>query len=127
MLLDKKSFINVPFQSTKYGKKELRVDNKKRKLSEMCIVQHVEMKSVYFSTNETTSFYECEKPAVTFWIFPLGNKNRQLCCLAVMEHIALQERRVATTRTHHLFWWNFSANHNQAPVPKKVEVSPNME
>ena len=56
------------------------------------------------------------KLAATFWIFLLGTKNRQLCCLAVMEHIALQERRVATTKkkSHLHFWRNFSANHNQA-------------
>ena len=27
----------------------------------MCIVQHVEMKCVYISTNKTTSFYDCKK------------------------------------------------------------------
>ena len=31
-----------------------------------------------------------------------------------MEHIALQERRVATTKDHIHFWRNFSANRNQA-------------
>ena len=40
MLPDKQIFINVPFQSTKYGKKYER-------LSEMCIVPHVETKSVF--------------------------------------------------------------------------------
>ena len=45
---------------------------------------------------------------------PFRTKNRHLCCLAVMEHIALQERRVATTRSHLHFLRNSSANHNQA-------------
>ena len=31
------------------------------RLSEMCIVQHVEFKSVYISTKKTTSFYDCKK------------------------------------------------------------------
>ena len=31
-----------------------------------------------------------------------------------MEHIALQERRVTTTKNHLLFWGIFSANYNQA-------------
>ena len=67
MLPDKQMFINVPFQSTKYGKKELCVTTKYEKLSEMCIVQHVEMKKfVYISTNKTTSFYDC--------------KNCKTCC-----------------------------------------------
>ena len=34
---------------------------KYERLSEMCIVQHVEMKSVYISTNKTNSFYDCKK------------------------------------------------------------------
>ena len=43
MLPDKQIFINVPFQSTKYGKKELCVwTTKYERLSEMCIVQHVQ-------------------------------------------------------------------------------------
>ena len=38
---------NVPFQSTKYRKKEFCVENKYERLSEMCFVQHVEKKSVF--------------------------------------------------------------------------------
>ena len=86
------------------------------KLSEMCIVQHVEMKSVFtfqpikqlFSTTVKSA-----KPAVTFWILLLRTKNRHFCCLVVTVHIALPERRVAITRSHLHFWRNFSANHNQ--------------
>ena len=85
---------NVPFRSTKYEKKELSVDNKVRSLSEKCIVQHVEMKSVFtfqpkkrlVSTNVKTA-----KPPATFWKFLLHTKNRLLCCLAVMIHNVLQE------------------------------------
>ena len=90
---------------------------KYEKLSEMCIVQHVEMKSVFtFQPMKrlVSTTVKSAKPVVTFWIFLLRAKNRQLCCLAVMEQNALQERRVAITRSHLLFWWNFSANHNQA-------------
>ena len=43
----KQLLLNVPFQSTKYGKKELCVDNKVRETLEMCIVQHVDLKSVF--------------------------------------------------------------------------------
>ena len=34
---------------------------KYERLWEMCIVQHVELKSVYISTNKTTNFYGCKK------------------------------------------------------------------
>ena len=87
------------------------------RLSEMCIFQHVEMKSVFtFQPIKrlVSTTTKSAKPDATFWIFFLVTKNRQLCCLAVMEHIVLQERRVAITKNHLRFWINFSTNHNQA-------------
>ena len=90
---------------------------KYERLSEMFIVQHVEMKSVFtFQPIKSLVFttVKSAKPAATSWIFLLRTKNRQLCCLAVTVHIALQERRVATTKDHLHFWRNSSANHNQA-------------
>ena len=87
------------------------------RLLEMCIVQHVEMKSVFtFQPIKwiVSTTVKSAKPAVTFWIFLLRTKNRQLCCLVVTAHIVLQERRVAVTRSHLHIWRNFLANHNQA-------------
>ena len=85
----------------------------------MCIVQHVEMKSVFtFQPIKqlVSTTVKSAKPAATLWIIPLRTKNRQLCCLAVTVHIVLQERRVPNTKkkSHLHFWRNFSANHNQA-------------
>ena len=71
------------------------------RLLEMCTVQHVETKSVFtFQPIKrlVSTTVKSAKPAVTFWKLLLRTKNQQLCCLAVMEHIALQERRVATTK-----------------------------
>ena len=84
----------------------------------MCIVKHVEMKSVFtFQPMQrlVSTTVKSAMPAVTFWIFVLGTKNWQLCCLAVTVHIVLPERRVAITKkeSHLHFWRNFSANHNQ--------------
>ena len=90
---------------------------KYERLSEMCIVPHVELKSVFtFQPIKqlVSTTVKSAKPVATFWIFLLRTRNRQLCCLAVMEHIALQERRVATTKDHLHFWRNSFANHNQA-------------
>ena len=108
MLPDKQLFINVPFQSTKYGKKGLCVDNIKTIGDVYCPTCP---KCVYISTNKTTSFYDCKKPAATSWIFFLGTKNRQLCCLMVMEHIVYTSRDYEKLS---LFWRFFSANHNRA-------------
>ena len=70
-------------------------------LSEMCIVQHVEMKSVFtFPPKKllVSTTVKSAKPAATFRIFFLCTKKRQLCSLAVTVNIVLRERRVATMK-----------------------------
>ena len=62
MLPDKQLFINAPFQSTKYGKKEFSVDNKVREtIGDVFCATCRNEKCVYISTNKTTSFYDCKK------------------------------------------------------------------
>ena len=85
----------------------------------MCIVQHVEMKSVFTSQpikRLVSTTLKSAKPAATFCIFLLRTKNRQLPCLVVMEYIVLQEKstRDYEKEKHLLFSRNFSTNHNQA-------------
>ena len=67
MVPDKQVLLNVLFQSTKYGKKELCVDNIKTIGDVYCPTCRNET-CVYLSTNKTTSFYDCKsaKPAATF-------------------------------------------------------------
>ena len=68
MLPDKQFLLNVPFETTKYRKKEMCVDEKYERLSEMCIVQHVETKSVFtFQPMKRLVFttVKSAKPAVT--------------------------------------------------------------
>ena len=75
-------------------------------------------KCVYISTKKSlvSATVKSAKPAATFKIFLSRTKNRQLCCLPVMVHITLQERRVATTKKRNIlhFCKNFPTNHNQA-------------
>ena len=53
---------NAPFQSTKYGKKELCVDNKVREyIGDVYCLTCRNEKCVYISTNKTNSFYDCKK------------------------------------------------------------------
>ena len=62
MLTDKQLFNIVPFKSTKYGKKELCMDNKVRKnIGDVYCPTCRSEKCVYISTEETTSFYDCKK------------------------------------------------------------------
>ena len=59
---NKQLLTNVPFQSTKYGKKELSVDNKVREtIGDVFCRTYRNEKCVYISTNKTTSFYDCKK------------------------------------------------------------------
>ena len=116
---NKQLLLNVPFQSTKYRKKELCVDNKVREtIEDVCCPTSRNEKFVYISTYKTTSFYDCKtcKACCVVLNFPLRTKHRQFCCLAVMVHIVLQETRVATTKKkNHLHTWRcLSASHNQA-------------
>ena len=59
---NKQLLLNVPFQSTKYRKKELCVDNKVRETigDVFCLTCRNE-KCVYILTNKTTSFCDCKK------------------------------------------------------------------
>ena len=60
MLHDKQLFNKVPFQSAKYRKNELCVDNIKTIGDVYCPTCRNE-KCVYLSTSKTTSFYDCKK------------------------------------------------------------------
>ena len=61
LIPNKQLSLNVPFQSTKYRKKELCVDNKVQETigDAYCPTCRNE-KSVYISTSKTTSFYHCK-------------------------------------------------------------------
>ena len=100
----------------------------------MCIVQHVELKSVFtFQPTKrlVSTTVKNAKPAATFWIFLLRTKNRHLCCLAVTVHLALLEKRVAITKIRPFpFSKNFlrqSQPSTSELEPKKDKSSPNMK
>ena len=81
MLHDKQLFKKVLIQSTIYKRKEFAWITKYEKLSEMCIVPHVETKSAFtFQTIKrlASTTVKSAKPAATFLIFLLRTKNRHL-------------------------------------------------
>ena len=132
---NKQILLNAPFQSTNYRKKELWWKTRYERLSDICIVQHVEMTSVFtFQPIKrlVSTTVKSPKPAATFRIFLLRTKNRQLCCLAVTVHIIFQERRVAATKKKKPFPFLQKILHQSQPStckpePKKDRMSPNME
>ena len=59
---NKQLFFYAPFQSSKYGKKELCVDNKVLEtIGDVYCPTCRNEKCVHISTNKTTSFYDCKK------------------------------------------------------------------
>ena len=67
----------------------------------MCFVQHVGMKSVFtIQPRKSLVSWTVKKIEASCHVLniPFKDQNRQLCCLAVMVHIALQESRVATAK-----------------------------
>ena len=59
---NKHSIPNVPFQLTKFRKKDLCVDNKVREtIGAMFCPAYRNEKCVYISTKKLTSFYDCKK------------------------------------------------------------------
>ena len=68
LLSDKELFSNVLFQTTKNRKKKLCVDKAIQETLKLCIVQHVEMKSVFtFQSKKfpVSTTVESAKPALT--------------------------------------------------------------
>ena len=68
---------------------------KYKRLLEMCIVQHVEMKSVF--TFQPIKYLDsttvkCANPAATFRILSSRTKNRQFSCFGAMAHITHEMR-----------------------------------
>ena len=59
---NKQLLLNVPFQSTKYRKKEMCVDNKiQETIGDVYCPTCRDDKCVYILANKTTSFYDCKK------------------------------------------------------------------
>ena len=99
MLPDKQLFINVPFQSTNYRKKELCVDNKVRETigDVYCPTCRNEKCG---TTNQTTSFYDCKKCKACCHVLNIPFKDQKPTIMLFDGFIALQERRIVTTRSH---------------------------
>ena len=131
MVPDKQVLLNVPFQTTKIGKKELCVDIRKFIGDVYCPICRNE-KCVYNSTNKTTSFYDC--------------KNYKACCHVL--NIPFKDQKPTTMlfggNGTHCFARKMSSDYEKPspflknflrqsqpstyePEAKNVKTSPNME
>ena len=133
MLPDKQLFINVPFQSTKYGKKEFCKDNKVRKtIGDVFCPTCRNEKCVYISTNETTSFYDCKKCKVCCHVlnFPFKDQKSTIMLFGGDGTYCFARKTSSDYEKPSPFLKKFLRQSQPStikPEPKKDKSSPNME
>ena len=133
MVPDKEVLLNVPFQSTKYGKKELCVDKIKTIGDVYCPTCRNE-KCVYISTNKTISFYDCKKCKACCHFLNIPFKDQKpTIMLFGGEGTHFFARKTSSDYEKEqpsLFLKKFlgqSQPSTSEPETKKVKSSPNME
>ena len=132
---NKQLLLNVPFESTKYRKKELRVDKKVREAigAVYCPTCRNE-KCVYISTNKTTSFYDCKKSKACCNVLNIPFKDQKSTIMLFGGNgthcFARKTSRDYEKERPFPFLKKFlrqSQPTTSEPEPKKVKMSPNME
>ena len=132
---NKQVLLNVPFQLTNYGKKELRVDNKVRETigDVYCPTCRIE-KCVYISTNKTANFYDCKKCKTCCNVLNILFKDQKPTILLfgvdVTHCFARKTSRDYEKEKPSPFLKKFlrqSQPSTPEPEPKKDKSSPNMD
>ena len=131
MLHDKQLFNKVPFQSTRYRKKKMCVDNIKTIGDVYCPTCRNEF-CVYISTKKTTSFYDCKKcKACCHVLNTLFKDQKPTIMLFGGDGTHCFARKTSRDcEKSYPFSKNFlrqSQPSTPEPEPKKVKMSPIME
>ena len=132
---NKQLLLFVPFQSTKYRKKELCVDNKAQEtIGDVYCPTCRNEKCVYISTNKTTSFCDCKKSKACRNVLKIPFKDQKPTimlfggdgthCFARKTSRNYKKEKPSPFLKKFL---NQSQPRTSEPVPKKVKMSPNME
>ena len=78
LVAKKQLLFNVTFQSTKYRKKKLCVDNKiQETIGDFYCATRRNEKCLYISTHKTTSFYDCKKCKAGCHVFNIPFKDQK--------------------------------------------------
>ena len=132
---NKQLLLNVPFQSTKYRKKELCVDNKAREsVGDVYSPTCRNEKCVYVSTNKTTSFYDCEKCKTCCNVLNIPFKDQKPtlmlfgvdgthCFARKMSRDYEKEKPSPFLKK----FFHQSPPSTSEPEPKRAKMSPNLE
>ena len=133
MLPDKQFILNVPFQSTKYRKKELSVDDKIREtIGDVYCPTCRNEKCVYVPTNQTTSFYDCKKCKACCHVLNIPFKDQKPTIML----FGGDGTYCFARKTSHDYekpspflkkFLRQSQSSTSEPEPQKVKMSPNME
>ena len=115
---NKQLLLNVPFQSTKFSKKELCVDNKVREtIGDVYCPTCRNEKCLYISTIKTTSFYDCKNCKTCYNVMNIPFKDQKPAIILFggdgTDCFARKTSRDYEKENPSPFWRNFSANHNQ--------------
>ena len=133
MLPDKQIFTNVPIQSTKYGKKELCVENKVREtIGDVYCPTCRNEKCAYLSTNKITSFYDCKKCKACCNVLnnPFKDQKPTIMLFGGDGTHCFARKTSRDYERPSLFLKVFLRQSQPSisePEPKKVKTSPNME
>ena len=126
--------LNVPFQSTKYRKKELCVDNIVRDtIGDVYCPTCRNEKCVYISSNKTTSFYDCKKckACCNFLNIPFRDQTPTIMRFGGDgTHCFARKTSRDYEKKPYPFLVKFlrqSQPSTSEPEPKNVKRSPNME
>ena len=135
MVPNEQLLLNVPFQSTKYGKKEMWVDNKVRETigDVYCPTCRNEMCG-YISTNKTTNFYDCKKCKACSHVLNIPFKDQKPTimwfgedgthCFAKKSSRDYEKEQPSPLLKKFL---RQSQPSTSEPEPKKVKMCPTME
>ena len=134
-VLKKQLLLNVPFQSTKYRKKEFCVDNKVREtIVDVYCPTCRNGKCVYISRNKTTRFYDCKKCKACCNVLNIPFKDQKPTIVLFggdgLHWFARKTSRDYKKEKPSPFLKKFlrqSQSSTSELEPKKVEMSPNME
>ena len=132
---NKQLLLNVPFQSTKYGKKELCVNNKVQEtIGDVYCPTCRNEEGVYISTNKATSFYDCKKCTACCHVSNIPFRDQKPTMMLLGRDgthcFARKTSRDYEKEKPSPFLKKFlrqSQPSTAEPEPKKVEMCPNRE
>ena len=131
MLPDKQILFNVPFQSTKYGKKKM-CDKVRETIGDVYCSTCRNEKCVYLSSNKTTSFYDCKKCKACCHVLniPFKDQKPTIMLFGGDGTHCFARKTSSDYEKPSPFLKKFlrqSQTSTSEPVPKKDKSSPNME